>query len=220
MKLSRDERRALAFIAFVILLATGVRVAGRPEVASTDLAPVDLAAFAEENREALAEAERRSRPLAPGETIDPNTADAGELQRLPGIGPALAARIVADREARGPFRSAADLLRVSGIGEATLGRLAPHLALPASTPGVAGARTSAGDAGMPGAGGPADLVDVNTASVAELQRLPGIGPALAGRIVAHRDTAGPFRTMDDLERVPGIGPATLARIAPYVRLAP
>jgi len=53
-----------------------------------------------------------------------------------------------------------------------------------------------------------DRVSINAASERELQTLPGIGPALAGRIVDAR----PFASVDDLERVRGIGPATLARL--------
>jgi competence protein ComEA len=45
-----------------------------------------------------------------------------------------------------------------------------------------------------------------------LTRIPGIGPALAGRIVAWRAAHGAFGTLDELEKVPGIGPATVARI--------
>lgn len=58
--------------------------------------------------------------------IDPNTADASMLRLLPGIGPGLAKRIIADREANGPFRSIDDLERVDGIGPRTVDRLAPH----------------------------------------------------------------------------------------------
>jgi competence protein ComEA len=54
-------------------------------------------------------------------------------------------------------------------------------------------------------------VDVNRASVAELERLPRIGPALAARIVAHR----PYRAIEELARVPGIGPRTLERLRPF-----
>ena len=52
--------------------------------------------------------------------IDINTADAEELQHLPGIGPVLGERILAWREEKGPFRSPEDLLQVPGIGESTL----------------------------------------------------------------------------------------------------
>ncbi|MBC7093246.1 helix-hairpin-helix domain-containing protein [Candidatus Bipolaricaulota bacterium] len=53
-------------------------------------------------------------------------------------------------------------------------------------------------------------LNVNRASAEELEKLPGIGPALAARIVAFREAHGPFRTVDDLLAVPGIGPKTLA----------
>ncbi len=62
--------------------------------------------------------------------IDPNTAGPEALTALPGIGPALAGRIVADRARRGPYRRAEDLLRVPGIGPATLARMRPLLNLP------------------------------------------------------------------------------------------
>ncbi len=55
--------------------------------------------------------------------VDLNTADVASLDTLPGIGPATAARIVADREANGPFRSVQDLTRVSGIGEKKVAQL-------------------------------------------------------------------------------------------------
>ena len=59
-------------------------------------------------------------------------------------------------------------------------------------------------------------IDINTATVAELERLPLIGPALAARIVADREAQGPFATAEDLARVKGIGPKTLAHLAPYL----
>ena len=54
------------------------------------------------------------------------------------------------------------------------------------------------------------LVDVNRASVGELEALSGIGPVIARRIVVHREETGPFRQVADLIRVRGIGPAKLA----------
>lgn len=53
----------------------------------------------------------------PGGQVDLNTADQAMLDTLPGVGPSTAAKIIADREANGPFASAEDLRRVSGIGE-------------------------------------------------------------------------------------------------------
>ena len=55
-------------------------------------------------------------------------------------------------------------------------------------------------------------VNVNTATADQMDTLPGIGPALAQRIITHR----PYSHVDDLLRVPGIGPATLEKIRPLV----
>jgi competence protein ComEA len=55
-------------------------------------------------------------------------------------------------------------------------------------------------------------IDPNRADEAELRALPGIGPALARRIVESRQSLGPFASVDDLRRVRGIGPHTLARL--------
>ncbi len=71
-------------------------------------------------------------PLIPAK-VDLNHSTAPELERLPGIGPALAARIVADRESRGPYGSPESLLRVPGIGPRILARLRPYLAAPTGT---------------------------------------------------------------------------------------
>ncbi len=60
---------------------------------------------------------------APKGPIDLNTADAPALESLPGVGPSLAARIVADRQANGPYRTVDALDRVSGVGPATVERL-------------------------------------------------------------------------------------------------
>ena len=65
----------------------------------------------------------------------------------------------------------------------------------------------------------ADRLDPNTASVAELGVLPGLGPSKAGAIVAYRESVGAppaFRTAADLSRVRGIGPAMVAKLTPYL----
>jgi competence protein ComEA len=84
--------------------------------------------------------------------------------------------------------------------------------------GVPGA--GAGSDGRPaapgGAPGSGSRVDLNAATVGELDALPGIGPVLAQRIVDHRTRNGPFRSVDQLDDVPGIGPATAAELAELV----
>jgi competence protein ComEA len=59
-------------------------------------------------------------------------------------------------------------------------------------------------------------VHVNSATLEQLDSLPGIGPALAQRIVDYREANGPFTSLDDLDSVDGIGPALLADIRDLV----
>ena len=62
-------------------------------------------------------------------------------------------------------------------------------------------------------------VDMDHASAEEIEKLPRIGPTLARRIVANRDSLGPFRTLEGLRRVKGMGPATLKLIAELVNFS-
>ncbi|MGO0122766.1 helix-hairpin-helix domain-containing protein [Desulfothermobacter acidiphilus] len=59
-------------------------------------------------------------------------------------------------------------------------------------------------------------VNLNTASEAELQTLPGIGPTLARRIVEYRSKNGPFSSVDELAKVPGIGARRLEQLRDYI----
>ncbi len=193
----------------VVLLALGVAghlvraVAHRapPAVAATLLDPAgdgDPVAHRDSIR-AL------TRPLGDSERVDVNQATAEQLERLPGVGPALADRIVALREKSGPFPGASALAAVRGIGPALLSRLAGHLSFPGAAAEAVGVV-------------PDSLMDLNRASMAELDSLPGIGPARAHAIVAFRDSAGPFRKLDDLRRVPGISAGLVARLTGRVTI--
>ena len=61
-------------------------------------------------------------------------------------------------------------------------------------------------------------IDVNTATAAELQSVPGIGETLAGRIVEFREEHGPFEKVDDLLNVRGIGVASLDKLRPFLTI--
>lgn len=64
----------------------------------------------------------------------------------------------------------------------------------------------------------ARVINLNTASGAELELLPGIGPALAARILEYRKEHGRFRSVDELDNVKGIGPRTLEKLRPLVTI--
>ncbi len=88
--------------------------------------------------------------------------------------------------------------------------------------GTASAPGSSGSAGAGGAGGGSSgadpVVDLNTADQAALETLPGIGPSLAGRILAWRDEHGRFAAVEDLLDVNGIGDVRFADLRDRVRV--
>jgi competence protein ComEA len=142
---------------------------------------------------------RQARPLGPGERVNADLAPASELARLPRIGLRLAKVIVADRESHGPFGSLSGLDRVSGVGPGLLKIIGPHVVF----------SQSAGPA-VPSQ--PTATLDLNAASITELDALPGIGPAKAAAILQYREQHGPFASIDELERVPGFGPSAVSRL--------
>jgi len=224
MSTTPQERMALGTFALLVSLGVGARILRAPDPVELTGAGVeaDSAAFRalEANVETRTQdAAHRARPLALGETVDVNTAAESDLDRLPKVGPAQAHRIAEWRQAHGPFRTLADLDSVPGMGPAALAAVAPYVGLRAGG-SDAGARSKTATS-APASSAPVHPVDgvdagrpvnVNTATVEELQTLPGIGPALARRIVEHRAARGPFRSAEELAKVPGIGPATATRL--------
>lgn len=64
-----------------------------------------------------------------------------------------------------------------------------------------------------------ELIDINSATAKEFERLHGIGPQIAGRIVAYREKNGAFKRVDDITKVRGIGPKTLERLRPHLTMS-
>jgi len=242
LDLNGPERRALLLGTALVLLGGAVRVGlapapaafewraagddagrrGTPEATARRPVPGPRAAGAGEIAGVRAavgrnvdRAGRAARPLAPGERIDLDTAPVWELERLPGVGPATARRIVMERQRSGGFSGPEDLERVKGIGPGRLRRILPYVIAHSRAyyehegSGRAERRrlTNRVRAAAEPDADEAPRLDLNAASAEELARLPGVGPSIARRILELRKRKGPFRSVEELRAVPGIGPA-------------
>jgi comEA protein len=218
------ERRALLLLLALAVAGQGVRYLatkpGEPVGGVQLLATLGTGSPMAQRDSAM----RQGRPLAQDEQVNVDLAPAGELARLPKVGPRLAKTIGADRQAHGPFGTLDGLDRVAGIGPGLLKTIGPHVVFS----GAAG-QTGGGAVGLvapggtcftstvqlprcpPAQGAPAPL-NINTASLAELDALPGIGPAKARAILRYREEHGEFAAVEDLAGVPGLSRAVLARL--------
>jgi competence protein ComEA len=135
------------------------------------------------------------------------------------------ARIADALTAAGGPLDGADLIGLNMARRVTDGeQIVVGIAAPPGKPATMGSSVTGGSAtstapaapaGAPGAAGP---VDLNTATVEQLDTLPGVGPVTAAAIVAWRDTHGRFGSVDQLGEVDGIGPARLEKLRPLVRV--
>ncbi len=153
-------------------------------------------------------------PLPPGEVV---VHVAGAVSRPGVVRLPASSRAVDAVTAAGGLRPDADADRVNlaaGLIDGqrvvvpAIGQPAPVEAVP--PPGApSGPSADSGD-------GPSALVDLNTADAALLEELPGVGPATAAAILAHREDNGPFASVDALIDVRGIGEAKLEAVRDLV----
>lgn len=143
------------------------------------------------------------------ELVDLNSATAEELKKLPGVSAATAKKIIAGR----PYTSVDDLTK-AGVSKTTLGKIKSLITVAVSAPAKTTDKTAPekeADAPKTAAG---DKVDLNTATAAELEALPGVGAATSKKIIAGR----PYKSVDDLSKS-GISKSALAKLEPLVTVA-
>ena len=179
--------------------------------------------------------------------VDVNSADLKTLETLPGVGPAIAKRIVDGR----PYKTLSDMEKVNGLSKArlealkdkvTFGPVGPGPAIPAPrtspakevTASPAGANPPSATVGGAPAGkarkstsapaattdklAPGQRVNINTASAADLDKLPGIGPTKAQAIIDYRTQNGSFKSIEDIEKVKGIKGGIFSKIKDYIKV--
>ena len=93
-----------------------------------------------------------------------------------------------------------------------------QVVVPLRASGAGGAARSAGGSGAVAAGGSGGRIHLNSATLEELDSLPGVGPVTAQKILDYRTAKGAFSSVDELDAVPGIGPARLEQLKPLVDL--
>jgi competence protein ComEA len=147
--------------------------------------------------------------------VDLNSASDKELEALPGVGPATAKKIIANR----PYKTM-DELSKAGLSAKTLESLKPLVTVGTASPAAklaevpakksAPAATAATKPELPEKRTPGH-VDLNSASDKELEALPGVGPATAKKIIASR----PYKTVDELSKA-GLSAKTIESLKPLV----
>ena len=186
------EQKALTFLAIVVLLGGAVRVVRGGVPAGSTATPAEQQALA---RQAFAAS---------------SVATTGSRQRGPKARKT-SQRALKRRYTGAKFDSTGVLIEGSGVSSASLS--------PTGFP-PPGPRIDVGSGSVrPATAGSATqkaIVDLDLADTVQIGRLPGVGPALARRIVASRDSLGPFGGLAALRRVKGVGPATLERLAGLV----
>ena len=196
-----SEQKALAFVAIVVLLGGAVRV------------------------------------LKAGSAVEPTAAEQQALARQASAADSAASRGKSDKKGkrtRGGRGRAPDTIPnvVGGVSSVAPSFARPALPFAHSPYGFppAGPRIDVGSApALAPASPPASRgkhgadtshINIDVASAEVIERLPRIGPATARRLVANRDSFGPFKTAQGLRRVKGMGPATIAKILPFVTFGP
>ena len=147
-----------------------------------------------------------------------NTATWSELLQIPGITETVAWNIVKHRELNGDYSSVDQLSNIKGIGKKSLEKIKSYVALNSAKSLAIEKAAEAKIALLEKPKKNLNLkLDPNTATISELQALPGIGLKLANNIINKRENMM-FLNAEDLLKVPGIGKKTFEKVAPFIEI--
>jgi competence protein ComEA len=147
-----------------------------------------------------------------------NTATWSELLQIPGITETVAWNIVKHRELNGEYSSVDQLSNIKGIGKKSLEKIKSYVVLNSAKSLAIEKAAEAKIALLEKPKKNLNLkLDPNTATISELQALPGIGLKLANNIINKRENMV-FLNAEDLLKVPGIGKKTFEKVAPFIEI--
>lgn len=208
---------SLALLLGAVLVVAWRSTPGAPTSLDLDVETVKGSASADRSAVPSPSASSTASPADPAAPSESDTVVVHVVGQVaaPGVVTVPAGARVADAiEAAGGATAEADLAAVNLARVAVDGE---QIVVP--RPGEQVAASGAGGSGAAGAGSPAGgLLDLNTATLADLDALPGIGPVLAQRILDWRAANGDFTNVDELGEVTGIGDALLERLRAEVQV--
>lgn len=228
--LTRSEQRVLFILIALIALGLGIRNCRRPGDESFRLhSEAENTASSPKEDDDAPEGGVKAEAGQSAGLVDVNSAGEAALTALKGVGPVKASAIIEYRSRNGPFRSKEELLKVRGIGPATLSGLSDEITVgnaagagrsgsyapeasaspepvsetpsPAETPAPTGEYFD-GESAVPA------IVNINEASKEELMTLWNVGEKRAEQIIKRRRIHGPFRSVKDIIKIKGIGEKT------------
>uniref|UniRef100_A0A6B2EB28 Putative endonuclease/exonuclease/phosphatase family domain-containing protein 1 n=1 Tax=Phlebotomus kandelakii TaxID=1109342 RepID=A0A6B2EB28_9DIPT len=160
------------------------------------------------------------------ETLNINSATVEQLMTLPGVNRRVAQCIVDHRAAiGGQFQRIDDLALVSGMGAVKLEQIRPEICVRRKQGSLQGSSLSSRTPSMesllsePSLPTRPGLLNVNTATVFQLQQVSGLNQELAAKVVEYRKRKGPFKSLDDMARVKGLSPGRLGAIRALLSLS-
>jgi len=201
--LTPDERNIIIFI--VVFLVIGLVVLNVKNISS--VLDADSTSTVQDSIKKVVE--KSHEPMM----ININAADIETLAELPGIGPAKAQAIFEYRTQQESLSSLIEMTNIKGIGKKTLAKLLPYLEMIGDSAEVyafVAEESPTTDTLL--TAGVTEKININSASIEQLQNLKGIGQKKAQAIIDYRNEQGSFETIEEIMNVKGIGQGIFDKI--------
>jgi competence protein ComEA len=197
-----DERNIIIFV--VVFLVIGLVVLNVKTISS--VLDADSTSTVQDSIKKVVE--KSHEPMM----ININIADIETLAELPGIGPAKAQAIYKYKTEQGTLASLIELTNIKGIGKKTLAKLLPYLEMIGDSAEVYAFVAEDTPSTNAASSDITEIININSASIEQLQNLSGIGEKKAQAIIDYRNEHGSFQTIEEIMNVKGIGQGIFAKI--------